>query len=365
MAGELQEYKCKCCGGALEFNGVTQKLKCPFCDSEFSVEEFETPDEEMLDFGGDFDTADGESTPSDDSEEYVEGTVSYICKSCGGEIVADSNTSATSCPFCGNPVVINNNVSGLVKPTGVVPFTVEKKSVEHQLREYYKKKILLPKAFLRDNLLEEIKGVYVPYWVYEAHADGTAFFAATKVTRHRRTNETVTVTRTYEVERTGSVDISGMPIVGTKTIESDLLDSIEPFYTQDQKKFNPGYLAGYLAEKYTVEEKDCTDEAESKAQKTLGITLEKSITEGYTTVNMVSCKATVDLSKGKYVLLPVYLLTTKWKDKVYIFAMNGQTGKFIGNLPIDKSKLMKISIGIVGITTLIGTLGQFLFWLIK
>ena len=367
MAGGLQEYKCKQCGGALEFNGAVQKLVCPFCDSEFSVEDFDSPDEnETLDFGDSTNSKDSSNKGLDEGEsDIVEDSVVYVCKSCGGEIVTDSNTSATSCPFCGNPVVIKNNIAGLVKPSGIVPFTVEKESVEHQIKLYYKGKTLLPKEFKRDNLIEEIKGVYVPYWVFEAHTDGEAKFAATKVKQTRRKNETVTVTKIYELEREGSVDISNMPIVGSETLESDLLDTIEPFYVQDQKKFSSGYLVGYLAEKYTIESEDCLEEAKVKATNTLGQQLQGSIQGDWTTVNQVTCTADVELSKGKYVLLPIYLATTKWKDKVYVFAMNGQTGKFAGNLPIDKAKLASLSLATIAVTTLLGTIAQFLIWAIS
>ena len=125
----LQEYKCPCCGGAIAFDSSLQKMKCPFCDTEFDLETLEGYDsvlkEEMPD-NLNWDMNAG----SEWTEGETEGIRVYSCKSCGGEIVGDANTAATSGPFCGNPVVMMNQFSGILKPDYVIPFKLDKKAAK-------------------------------------------------------------------------------------------------------------------------------------------------------------------------------------------------------------------------------------------
>ena len=102
---QLKEYKCPCCGGAITFDSSIQKMKCPFCDTEFEMEALAGYDNELKNEQAD--QMDWEvSTNSEWQEDEMQNLRTYICKSCGGEIVGDENTGATSCPYCGNPVVM-------------------------------------------------------------------------------------------------------------------------------------------------------------------------------------------------------------------------------------------------------------------
>ena len=102
---EIQEYKCPCCGGAIAFNSTVQKMKCPYCDTEFEMETLANYDEVLKN-----DRPDKMKWETDAGRDWQEGEIgglrSYVCNSCGGEIACDKNTAATSCPFCGNPVVM-------------------------------------------------------------------------------------------------------------------------------------------------------------------------------------------------------------------------------------------------------------------
>ena len=125
----LQEYKCPCCGGAITFDSTLQKMKCPYCDTEFEMEALEGYDAELQSEQSDqmdWETAAG----SDWQEGETDGLRSYVCKSCGGEIVGDANTAATACPFCGNPVVMMGRFAGTLKPDLVIPFKLDKKAAK-------------------------------------------------------------------------------------------------------------------------------------------------------------------------------------------------------------------------------------------
>ena len=158
----LQEYKCPCCGGAIAFDSTVQKMKCPYCDTEFEMEALAGYDSELKNTGED-DMKWETSAGAEWQEGETDGLRSFVCKSCGGEIVGDANTAATSCPFCGNPVVMMGQFSGALKPDYVIPFKLDKKAAKEALNRHYSGKRLLPKVFRDQNHIDEIKGVYVPF----------------------------------------------------------------------------------------------------------------------------------------------------------------------------------------------------------
>ena len=118
---ELQEYKCPCCGGAIAFDSTSQKMKCPYCDTEFDVETLANYDDELK-----AEQKDDMKWETSSKEEWQQNEINdlrgYVCKSCGGEITCDKNTVATSCPFCGNAVVMMEQLSNMRKPDYVIPF---------------------------------------------------------------------------------------------------------------------------------------------------------------------------------------------------------------------------------------------------
>ena len=167
---KMQEFKCPCCGGSIEFDSSVQKMKCPFCDTEFDVgtlsEYAQTVEEEQPE---DMSWSDEAGSEWQDGES--EGLRTYVCKSCGGEIVGDANTAATACPFCGSPVVMTGQLSGALKPDYVIPFKLDKKAAKERLKKHLTGKRLLPKAFKSENHISEVKGIYVPFWLYDTDAD--------------------------------------------------------------------------------------------------------------------------------------------------------------------------------------------------
>ena len=173
----LQEYKCPCCGGAIAFDSTLQKMKCPFCDTEFEMEALASYDAELQSEKSDdmeWETAAG----GDWQEGETDGLRSYVCKSCGGEIVGDANLAATACPFCGNPVVMMGQFSGALKPDLVIPFKLDKKAAKAGLMKHLTGKRLLPKIFKDQNHIDEIKGIYVPFWLFDTDVDAQIRYRA-------------------------------------------------------------------------------------------------------------------------------------------------------------------------------------------
>lgn len=334
MAG-LQEYKCPCCGGAIAFDSTIQKMKCPYCDTEFEMDVLKGYDAELQD--EEADNMDWETTAGGEwEEEETDGLRTYVCKSCGGEIVGDVNTAATSCPFCDNPIVMMGQFSGTLKPDLVIPFKLDKKAAKEGLVKHLTGKRLLPKIFKDQNHIDEIKGVYVPFWLFDTDVDAKVRYKATKVRTWSDSNYNYTKTSYFMVHRGGSIGFEDVPVDGSTKMADDLMESIEPFNCAEAVDFQTAYLAGYLADKYDVTAEESIDRANERVKKSTEQAFAETVI-GYETVTAENTSVQFHGGKARYALYPVWLLNTTWNGNRYTFAMNGQTGKFVGDLPVDKA----------------------------
>ena len=260
----------------------------------------------------------------------------YKCPCCGGEIVGDANTAATSCPFCGNPVVMMGQFSGALRPDFVIPFKLDKNAAKAGLQKHLTGKRLLPKIFKDQNHIDEIKGVYVPFWLFDTDADARVRYRTTKLRCWSDSEYNYTETSHFLVHRGGSVGFEHVPVDGSSRMADDLMESIEPYDFSDAVDFQTAYLAGYLADKYDVDAEQSIERANERVKKSAEEAFASTV-EGYDTVTAESSSVQLHGGKAKYALYPVWILNTTWKGQKYTFAMNGQTGKFVGDLPVDKA----------------------------
>lgn len=358
----LQEYKCPCCGGAIAFDSKIQKMKCPYCDTEFELEALKSYDsvlnEEQPDDMNWESAAGGEWQDGED-----DNLRSYVCKSCGGEIICDETTAATSCPFCGNPVVVMGKLSGSLKPDYVIPFKLDKKAAIASLEKHYGGKKLLPKVFKNQNHIEEVKGVYVPFWIFDADADASVRYKATRVQHWSDSDYEYTKKSYFSVIRGGSIGFERVPVDGSSKMPDDLMEAIEPFDFSEAVDFQTAYLAGYLADKYDVDAEHSVNRANERIKKSVSQSFYSTV-HGYSTVIEESASVALRNSRAKYALYPVWLLNTKWNGKEYTFAMNGQTGKTVGDLPLDKGAFAKWLLGLTGVASVLVFAATYLLWLL-
>lgn len=328
------QYKCPCCGGFIAYDSAAGKMKCPYCDTEFELETLKSYDESLKN-----DKSDDMNWISDDEKERFDGDGDgmcvYVCQSCGGEIIAEETTAAASCPFCGNPTIFKSQLSGELKPDYIIPFKLDKKAAKEALKKHLTGKKLLPKLFKSENHIDEIKGVYVPFWLFDTDADAEARYHATRTRFWSDKDYDYTETSHYSVLRSGSMSFDHIPVDGSKKMPDDLMESLEPFDFSEAVDFSMAYLSGYLADKYDVSSDECNERANERVKRSSDLVLQSTV-QGYDSV--VPENVSVQFSGGRkhYALYPVWILNTTWNGEKYTFAMNGQTGKFVGNLPVDK-----------------------------
>ena len=358
----LQEFKCPCCDGAIEFDSTLQKMKCPYCDAEFEMEALQAydadlnsqPQENMT-----WDTAAGAQW----QEGETEGLRVYTCNTCGGEIVADETTGASECPFCGNPVIMTGQFAGALKPDLVIPFKVDKKAAIAALQNHYKGKLLLPKVFKDQNHIKEVKGLYVPVWLFDTDADAHVRYKATRTRTWSDSQYRYTETSHFSVTRGGGIGFENVPVDGSTKMDDTLMESIEPFNIGDAVDFQTAYLSGYLADKYDVDAEASIDRANQRIKQSTEDAF-RSTVQGYTSVVPVSSTINLQNGRARYALYPVWILNTQWNGQKFTFGINGQTGKIAGDLPMDKSKFWTWLAGVSGAVAAISFALSYLFWLL-
>ncbi len=282
------------------------------------------------------------------SQEEEASLQTFVCQSCGGEITTEATTAATHCPYCDNPVVVAERVSGQLRPDLVVPFQLDKEAAKAALQAHLRKKPLLPKDFQSSHYLEKIQGVYVPFWLFDTQVDADVHYQATRIRHWSDSNYNYTRTSFFRLLRGGNMGFARVPVDGSKKMDDKLMESIEPFDMTKGVDFQTAYLAGFLADKFDVSSEDCKQRANDRIRASVESYF-ASTTVGYTSAIPVRSNLRYRDSSVRYALLPVWILTGRYGEKTYTFAMNGQTGKMVGNLPISWTKfttyLLSIGLG--------------------
>ena len=355
----VMNYKCPACGAPLTYKGDTGNMTCEYCGSSFTMEEAKAAEEaEKKDAASsDMTFAEPDLKPITDEEGQLQG---YSCPSCGAEIVADESTASTECPYCGNQAIIPKAFEGTFRPDTMIPFKVDKKQAQSALDNFYKGKKLLPNSFMKGNKIKEIQGVYVPFWLMSCTADGSVSFDAEKRTRWSDSDSEYVKTDYYAVYRSGEMAFNRIPVDASKSMDDATMDALEPFDYSALTGYESAYFSGYLANRYDVEIKDCEPRLIKRVTQTFVDEMRDTV-KGYDSVSRKGDNVTIKGTETEYAMLPVWMLGTKYEGKRYSFAMNGQTGKVVGSLPVDMGKYWKYMLIATLIGLIICTLILFLF----
>lgn len=355
---DFVQYKCPCCGAALEFSPETQKLSCKSCGNQYDLKTMEQYDKEEH-AAGEQDLNWERGREAAGAKRTEEGR--YICSSCGAEIEADENTVSTVCPYCDNVVVIRETASGEYEPDVMIPFQIQGDKARQLLEGFCKGKRLLPKNFRNKSYLKELRGFYVPYWLYDCKADADMSFDATRIRTWSDGDYDYVDTSYYLVNRAGTMDFYHVPVDGSTEMDDDTTESIEPFDYEALTEFNPAYLAGYETDKYDVDAETAQNRAKERFYNSAEQVLRGTV-RGYDTVRVKRRNLSSSHGTVHYALLPVWMFQTVYNGKKYQFAINGQTGKMVGELPVDRGAFWKYLCGFTAVgTVLCSILGILLF----
>lgn len=341
---KAQTYQCPNCGGVLYFNAEIGKFKCDFCESEFEegevkgdipisdevVEKKETKKAESI---SDF----LERAPWEVTADGSVNAVVYSCPSCAAEVVADQSTVSTTCPYCGNNMLVQGLATKDNIPEWVMPFTITQEAAKERLSQHFEHKWYLSRKF--NAQLEHLQGMYIPYYLYDMDIKGAGTYIGYETeTSTDSDGDTHEERYYYAITRAGHASFERIPVNGSSKMPDGHMDAIAPFPFNKMKPFDASYAAGYLMEVADTE----SDACQPKAQRLVEASFKKDLEadarheRGVDGIEETITLATkVELNKLSSAVLPVWMMYCTWDDVDMLFAVNGDTGKCVGDLPVQ------------------------------
>ncbi len=344
----MQKYNCKNCGAELYWDGNANCLKCEYCETEYQVSDFDdedvqetihskTPDERTIP-----ETADTDAKATDDSDSQE--LVVYKCTHCGAEIVTAKSTVATTCAYCGRAISMTDKLVENFRPEAVIPFFIDEEKAFNIYKKYIRSTFLTPSTFGNESVIKKMKGIYVPFWLHTFTNQTKALIHGENTSSKRRGNDKIIEHHMYHVTVDAQGIFTDVPTDALKNLDNTLMDALEPFDYQKLQEFNPAYMAGFYAEEYNEDEHTTLERAKERAAETMRRqVLEEAGAFGVKSIH--SSDISYSQIRSRYAMLPVWLLNVEYLGKDYLYAINGETGKISGKLPICMKKLLFTVLG--------------------
>ena len=343
-------YKCPNCEAGLTFDAGKQKFVCEFCLSDFTEEELLSDENKQR-----------EEERAKADREFDSGIKEYFCSSCGAEIITDESTVASECYYCHNPVVLSDKVSGGLRPNKIIPFKFDKAEAKDVFLRYAKKKKFAPSDYFSDVNADKITGIYYPFWVVDADTEADLDASAKRIRTWSMGGYAYTETSRFAILRSGDIHFEDIVMSAISEEDKKMLEGILPYPSDSHIDFSIPYLQGFAAKKRNIEREALSAEARERMD-SYARTILLDTVRGYNSVSGERLNMRVHKSHWEYTLMPVWILNYKRGKKNYTYAMNGNTGKLYGELPVSPLKLLLTSGAIMlAVTAIITLLSWFLF----
>ena len=324
------DKKCPNCGATVVFDPATGGLHCEYCGYSCKLPKAETESEICeMDF---------EAAIHTESFDWGEQKKEVQCKQCGAVTVYDALETAAVCPFCGSTSVMPAANNNTIAPGAICPFAVTKEKAGERFTSWLKKKWFAPKKAKKNACPEAFQGVYLPYWTYDAQT--TSNFTAKAGFDHTTKDKDGNSSTHTDWKRVSGVYqkfFDDVTVVASKRHESANIKACEPFDFSKLVPYSPQVVAGFIAERYSVGLKEGWETAQSSIQHSLYSDIAQYVKKQWRADRSSSVKFSTLYSNitYKYLLVPVWISSFKYKDKVYQFVVNGQTGKVGGHSPVS------------------------------
>lgn len=350
---EETDKKCPACGGTMDFDPKTGGLSCPYCGHQQEIER-------KVEAAADESQAPSQSAAElrlEDAEKVENcdwglATKTVICKSCGAESVYDVNEISAVCPYCGSNQVMEASDQNTMAPGGVIPFKIDQKEAGNRFLGWIKKKFFAPKAAKESAKAGKFQGIYLPYWTFDANTSSTyrAQYGIDRTVEDSDGNST-TVTDWFTTRGHYEEFIDDELVCGSSLHDERMLRELEPFNTGDNVIYKPEYVAGFGAERYSIGIKEAWQKAKDRILDHLKQMISDKIRNEHRADHVRGLEINADFKDMtyKYLLLPVWISSFKYKDKVYQFMVNGETGKVSGRSPVSVLKVILTILVVIAI----------------
>lgn len=357
MSG-VRQFPCTQCGAKVEFAPGTDVLECPYCGDETHIPASTEGIEEQEYFAAAAaDIGEGAET---------EEVTSVRCQSCAALVEPSPSQEAFPCPYCGSSIVAMAKSQRLIKPKALLPFRIERPKATELFRAWIKKLWFAPDALKKLARLDgRLQGLYAPYWTYDADT-------ASRYTGQRGDNYTVTRTRT--VTRDGksvtetyqdteirwrsaigrvSRDFDDMLVVGSESLPRDLAEELEPWDLENLVTYADEYLSGFTAERYQIDVRKGWARAQERMDTVIRKDVKRDIGGDHQRITSLDTRHS-DIT-FKHVLLPMWICSYRYKQKIYRFLVNARTGEVQGQRPWSRIKITLTALSVAAVVFMLYT----------
>ncbi len=350
------ELKCSGCGAVLEYKPGTKNLTCTYCGAENVIQDSVEIIEEI-----DYEKFIDQKLPHEEKMDVV----TVKCTACGASVTLAPNVTADRCPYCASNIVVKTGTTNsILKPKSLVPFVVDRKKASDLFRGWIKKLWFAPSDLKKADIANErLNGIYVPYWTYDARTwtdytgqRGTYYYETETYTS---TENGQSVTKTRQVRRVQWTYASGQVrnnfddilVIASSSLPTQYTERLEPWNLKQLVPYNDKYLGGFRSESYQVDVTTGLNVAKEKMIPTIRYAINHDI--GGDEQRIHTMTTTYDDITFKHILLPIWISSYRFKDRVFRFLVNGQTGEVQGERPYSAMKIIMFILAIIAVIVII------------
>ena len=329
---------CPSCGGRLIYSAEKKKISCNYCGYlEPVIQENDEVLEKSL------------SNALDDERDFIPEKIDksvYHCDNCGSNIMVEPDRVKLRCGFCGSDKV---NVEAFEhryhQPSGIIPFYVSLEQSQESFKKWIQKGLFHPNKLKRSATIENLHGVYLPFWTYDAQTSSSwsgeagYYYNVSEQVRVNGRMQTRNVQKVRWQHRSGHLDhfFDDILVAASKGIEQKMVERILPFRLEEVVNFDPRLMIGWEAEVYEM----AVDKGYEKADEIMDYKIRHmcSAQLGGDTQRSLHVNSTKSEQTFKHIILPIWICSYIYQNKVYRFLVNGQTGRVYGQKPISWVKI--------------------------
>ncbi len=354
----LSKFTCPSCGGEAIWNPAKQKLVCPFCGTESPAQ---------LGAGGAIEEHDLVAALrgiGDDARGWQAEKRQVKCQSCNAISVLDPKRQAQNCEFCGSAQLVPYTESKpAFRPESVLPFTVSETGARDGIRAWYGKLWLAPSALKRRALTDTVRGIYLPYWTFNAHVDAAWTAEAGHYYYTTETYSEGGQMRTRQVQHVRwepaagrlQYDFADDLVCASVGVHPELLRGVEPFPMQALKPYDAGFVAGWIVERYQIDLVAAAQRARDAMDAKVRVLCGQQV-PGDTFRNL-EVRADYSAQTFKHILAPVWFLSYNYGARAFQCVMNGVTGAIRGEYPKSPWKVALLVLAIFVAIVIVLSLG--------
>lgn len=335
-----KKFSCPACGGEAQWNPAKKALVCPFCGAVSPAQaELNAKGEEVI---VEHDLVAALRGIPDEQRGWQAKKVSVKCQSCQAISVFDPERVSQRCDFCGSTALVPyEEIKEAFRPESLLPMKISENQVRDSIHRWYGDRWFAPNKLKRGALTDTVKGLYIPYWTFDAqvHAEWTAesgyYYYETETFRDANGNlQTRQVQKIRWVPSSGALDhfFDDELVPASRGVQPEMLRKIEPFpTTTDLVPYNPGYLSGWVVERYQIDLVAAAQEARAEMDAELRRLCAAQVPGD--THRDLQVQADYSGQTFKHILTPLWLLTYNYGARNFQVVINGYTGAIAGKYP--------------------------------